>query len=360
MKCDVLLKIKQKTFGASEIMLSKLARTALNAHKSIPTVSNTRFSSTTSSQNVKEYNADLVLECNNLLGECPLWDDKKQLLSWIDCKKPSFWRFDPITNKSEEYPLPERPGSFTFCEDGSLLFSFEFGPAYFDIDRQRILKRVFTFEPGLLTRPNDGRCDRQGRFIFGGMMDPENYEDRVFISNVYRINPDNSYQTILRNIGTTNSICFSLDGKKMYFADSIHFETSTIDQYDYFDDDRIPSNKQCFVDCVKLNTKIPDGSIIDSNGCLWNSLFLGFKAIKYDMNGNIDTIVNIPEPNATCATFGGKDLDTLYITTANGIFTEEDKQKYPVSGGLYAVKIPGVKGVKEDRFKGSPSATPIL
>lgn len=187
---------------------------------------------------------------------------------------------------------------------------------------------------------------------------PEDYNNRVFISAVYRINADNSYQKLLSNIGCTNSICFSLKGDKMYFADSYLFETQTIDQYDYFDDDRMPTNKQAFTDCNKLNTQIPDGTVVDSEGFLWNSLFKGFKAVRYDLNGNIDFEVNIPEPNATCATFGGKDLDTLYITTANGIFTEEDKKKYPISGGLYAVKIPGVKGVKEDKFKGTPSATP--
>ena len=59
----------------------------------------------------KEYNAELILDCDNALGECPLWDDTKNLLCWIDCKKCEFWTFDPETNKSEVYDLPERPGN---------------------------------------------------------------------------------------------------------------------------------------------------------------------------------------------------------------------------------------------------------
>ena len=144
-------------------MLHKLARTAMNAHKLTPIASNTGNKRLFSTSKLRELDADLILDCDNSLGECPLWDDKRQLLCWIDCKKSIFWRFDPITNKSEEIQLPEIPGSFAICEDGSYLFAFEYGPAYFDVDRQRIIKRVFTFEPGLKTKPNDGRVDRQGQ-----------------------------------------------------------------------------------------------------------------------------------------------------------------------------------------------------
>lgn len=39
-------------------------------------------------------------------------------------------------------------------------------------------------------------------------------------------------------------------------------------------------------------------------------------------------------------TFGGKDLDVLFITTRG-----------PDGGGLYQVKIPGIKGLPEPEFR---------
>jgi sugar lactone lactonase YvrE len=59
--------------------------------------------------------------------------------------------------------------------------------------------------------------------------------------------------------------------------------------------------------------------------------------------------VEIPARQVTSCAFGGKNLDTLYITTAREGLGEKDLQEYPLSGGLFVVK-PGVKGVKANLF----------
>ena len=71
--------------------------------------------------------------------------------------------------------------------------------------------------------------------------------------------------------------------------------------------------------------------------------------VRYDENGNVNMIVNVPEPYVTCATFGGKDLDMLYVTTSSARMSDEEKNKYEHFGALYAVKLP-VKGCNENRF----------
>jgi sugar lactone lactonase YvrE len=49
--------------------------------------------------------------------------------------------------------------------------------------------------------------------------------------------------------------------------------------------------------------------------------------------------------------FGGKDLDTLFITTGKKGLTEEQLAKYPRAGDLFTVK-PGVRGMIEPEYLG--------
>ena len=39
----------------------------------------------------------------------------------------------------------------------------------------------------------------------------------------------------------------------------------------------------------------------------------GGKFIYFDPDGNVDRVIELPVPNVTCCTFGGKDLKTLFI-----------------------------------------------
>ena len=64
-------------------------------------------------------------------------------------------------------------------------------------------------------------------------------------------------------------------------------------------------------------------------------------------SGNIDMIVHLPVESPTSVTFGGRDLDELFITTRG-----------PDGGGLYRVKMPlGIRGLPEPEFRTGREAT---
>jgi sugar lactone lactonase YvrE len=60
--------------------------------------------------------------------------------------------------------------------------------------------------------------------------------------------------------------------------------------------------------------------------------------------------INVPAPNVTSCAFGGKDLETLYITTARAWMSPDKLEEFPLSGGLFSVK-PGVRGVPAQFYK---------
>lgn len=59
----------------------------------------------------------------------------------------------------------------------------------------------------------------------------------------------------------------------------------------------------------------------------------------------LKALVRVAAPKTTACAFGGPDLDTLYITSAAEGSTEAH------AGDLFAVKIPGVKGLPATPFK---------
>ena len=60
--------------------------------------------------------------------------------------------------------------------------------------------------------------------------------------------------------------------------------------------------------------------------------------------GKIDKIINLPVPRPTSLTFGGENLDKLYVTTASIGISSETMKKFPLSGSIFVIDDIGVKG----------------
>ncbi len=285
-----------------------------------------------------------VVDCQNTLGEGPAWSVDEQKLYWLDIQKSELWCYDPETDDTKTWNSPERIASFAFRECGGLLVAFESGLAFYDPEKGKT-EKIQHIEPDLpTTRMNDGRCDRQGRFIVGGMDESGNGEA---ISNVYRVDKDLTVNKIISNVACANSTCFSPDGRVMYFADT---PVGEIWAYDYDTSSGAISNKRVFTG-FSDQPGAPDGSIVDAEGFLWNAQWNGRRVIRYRPDGSIDQIVEMPVMNPTCVAFGAKDLNILYVTTARYLMTPEQIEAEPLSGGLFAVKV-DVKGLNEPKFRG--------
>jgi L-arabinonolactonase len=290
------------------------------------------------------YEIKCVVDCQNTLGEGPAWSVDEQKLYWLDIEKSELWRYDPETGETKAWKTPERAASFAFREKGGLLVAFESYLAFWDPETGKTTK-LKVMEPDLATtRMNDGRCDRQGRFIVGGM-DESGKSERI--SNVYRVDRDLSVHKIISGVACANSTCFSPDGRVMYFADT---PTGEIWAYDYDTNTGDISNKKVFAN-FSDQPGTPDGSIVDSEGFLWNAQWNGHRVVRYRPDGTMDRVISIPVMNPTCLAFGGKDLDVLYVTTARYLMTPEQIKAEPLSGGLFAVMV-DVKGLNEPKFCG--------
>ena len=131
----------------------------------------------------------------------------------------------------------------------------------------------------------------------------------------------------------------------MYFSDTL---TGWISVFDYDHSVGTISNCKNFANSKR---GYPDGSTVDSEGGVWNCRWGGGCVIRFTQDGKVGQIVEVPAQNVTSCTFGGKNLDTLYITTARWDMTKKEILNNPHSGCIFASK-PGVKGIADSRFAG--------
>ena len=86
-----------------------------------------------------------------------------------------------------------------------------------------------------------------------------------------------------------------------------------------------------------------------ASGGVWLALWAGAALHRYLPDGQLDRIVHIPATCVTKCAFGGPDLADLYVTSAAGSLTPEQKTSQPHQGGLFRLR-PGVRGKPTHRF----------
>jgi sugar lactone lactonase YvrE len=284
---------------------------------------------------------ECVVNQRELLGECPLWDERAQRLWWVDILAPALKQLDPASGAVTQNPLPEAMGSFAFREAGGLLAAMKSGVYLMDASYSSV-EPLAAPEPELPgNRFNDGRCDRDGRFWSGTMMEAM----REPAGSLYRIGADRSCARKRTGITVPNSLAWSPDGRTMYFADS---PRRTIWAFDYDRASGEPSNERVF---VTTQAGFPDGSCVDADGCLWNAEYGGARVVRYTPAGKVDRVIELPVKNPTCCAFGGRKLEVLYITTAAQRLSEAQLKEQPLAGSLLAIRA-GSTGLAESRYAG--------
>lgn len=286
---------------------------------------------------------ELIVDCKNEHGEGVFWNPSDGRIWWTDIQGRALWSFDPVTTQSTSIPMEDRVCCFAPRAAGGLIVAYSDRVVLFDPEtKQETL--VTLFEPeNPETRLNDGRTDRQGRLVVGGMNEVSGKPD----SSVISIDGNLKVQTLIDQISCANSICFSPAGNTMFFADTPDRE---ILAFDYEKGRGTLTNKRLHAS-FKQEPGLPDGSCVDAEGGVWNAEWEGHRVVRVAPNGTIDRVIDVPVWKPTCCAFGGPNLDTLFITSSRLMSDEATLKKEPSAGGLFAVK-PGIRGVVDTPFKG--------
>lgn len=292
--------------------------------------------------------AKVHVDCRDRLGECALWCDREQALYWtdIDSHRLSRWQASASpTGDVTQWSMPEALGSFALCEaPGRLLLGLASGVALFDLATGEIgpLTPVEADEPR--TRINDGRCDPQGRFVFG-MFNPHG----AAVGGYYRA--ETAGVGIGRGLKVErlplppgivgNSLSFSPDGGTLYYTDS---PTRTIWALPYHADGRL-GERRVFAQWP-MDGGEPDGAAVDADGGLWSAAWGDGVVVRFDAQGRETLRLALHASQPTCPVFGGPALDRLFVTTAR-----KDCEHEPLAGAVFELDAHGHRGRAPYRFR---------
>ena len=277
------------------------------------------------------------------LGEGPLWDVDEQALYWVDTIRGIVHCYAPASGDMREWTVPGMIGSLALRAKGGAVLALEGGLHFFDFtaDRATAIAGAEASDPR--TRFNDGKVDRQGRFLAGTMA----REMRDPLGALYRLNPDLSVEVLEREVIVSNGPCFSPDGRTLYFADT---RRRSIFAYDYDPAGGPLANKRVLVDTASYGTG-PDGATVDAEGYLWSAQVLNGCLRRFAPDGKLDRTIELPVSYPSSVMFGGPGLDVLFVTSISEALNDRAPPEAQ-AGALLAIHGLGVKGLPEPRFAG--------
>lgn len=269
------------------------------------------------------------------LGEGPVWVERDRALWFVDIKKQQIHRYDPADGGKRSWDAPEQVGFIVPADTGGFVAGLQSGLHHFD-EASGQFELIALVEPDLPTnRLNDGVVDPQGRLWFGTMDNGEKAKSGAF----YCFARGKVIRTAVDNIAITNGPCVSPDGRLLYLVDTLK---GTIDSAEILGDGLLGERRPF----ARIDPKDghPDGPTIDSEGCVWISLYAGWEARRYSPAGQLIEQVRFPVANITKIAFGGDDLRDAFATTARQMLSPDVIAKQPLIGDLFQfrVDIPGV------------------
>lgn len=206
-----------------------------------------------------------------------------------------------------------RSNGLCFDKDGVLWACADDKNELWKIDVKTKQKTVVVKDHGgkLLNGPNDVWVDDKGGAYFTDPFYKRNYWKRGPQEQdkkaLYYVDPKGKLSRVDDDFGQPNGLVGTPDGKTLYVADIGKSKTYAYD----IQADGTLKNRRLFCELGS------DGMTLDSEG---NVYLTGRGVIVFDKSGKKLTTIPVPEGWTANVSFGGKEMQTLFITAGKGLY----------------------------------------
>jgi sugar lactone lactonase YvrE len=277
---------------------------------------------------------EIVVRANAKLAEGPRWDAPRRRLLWVDIEGCRLHIFE--SGEDRAIGLETMVGAAAPTSDGAVLVALADRLALVDLADES-LQTLVGLPHGPTVRANDGACDAAGRFWIGTM----GLDDTAGAGALYRY--DGGLEPVLDGVTLSNGLGWTRDNTRMYYIDSPSYR---VDVFDFDLAAGRVARRRPFVS-IDESDGIPDGLTIDDEGGVWVALYGGSCVRRYDENGLLDAVLEVPAKNVTSCCFGGDDGCSLFVTTA------------APDGNVYVTQ-PGIGGPPAHLFHAGGTSTAPL
>ncbi len=250
----------------------------------------------------------VLIDDGNLCGESPIWDATQQKLYWTDSVGGKFYSYD-WKSKTRSLELDgfevngcalDHHGGLTFINNSGVW-------AWNKKDKPVLIAGEFGGEKLQL---NDCIADPEGRLIAGSCFYKP--EEQYPLGKLFSIAHNGAVQILDEGFHLANGLGFSLDGKTLYFTDSV---ARLIYAYAYDSLTGRVANRRVFVK-VENTSGLPDGLTVDAEGFVWSAEWYGSCISRYDADGELERRIEIPAKQTSSLAFGGPELRDIFVTSA--------------------------------------------
>ncbi|CAG9834664.1 unnamed protein product [Diabrotica balteata] len=273
------------------------------------------------------------------LSEGPHWDSRKNVLFFVSIEKGEVYAYhynSKILNKirldgtaSPVVPSRKDPNLLIVGVNRSVVAVEWDGKN--NLGGQQVLTTLSQQFPE--SRLNDGKADKQGRLWWGTMAS----EGQGLFYTITKKNLNNP-KIAVQSVTTSNGLAWNKANNKLYYIDT---PTLKVVSFDYDDKNgTISSTNKTVFDLSSTNnvTGYPDGMTIDTEDNLYIALYGGGSVIKVNpATGKLLKVIAIPARDISSVTWGGPNLDILFVTTSDISLSPSEKIQYPAAGSVFAV-----------------------
>jgi sugar lactone lactonase YvrE len=287
-----------------------------------------------------------VAPTGDVCGEGVVWNAAHAAAYWTDINRFLIHRYTPADQCVRTWFFDEPVTALSLTDrDDTLAVILGSQVILWEPDSDQRSEPVYRLDEWPRVRLNDARADRRGSLWLGSMRNNVNPDGSAGTAGgrdgvLCRLDPDGTTSQWCCDVGIANTLAWSPDGRRFYFADTLE---NIVWVHDYDPATGAISNRRTFLQGFPRG--LPDGSCVDAEGYLWNCRFFGSCLVRVAPGGEIDRVVEMPVQNITTCTFGSADRKTLFVTTARVEAPACDR----LAGGLFTIPT-DVEGQPENRF----------
>lgn len=271
----------------------------------------------------------LVWKLNNQLGESPIWVKKLSSIFFVDIKRKKFFQYNVKNKIKKIFKVDKEIGFIAHRKNFEFIMGLKNEIRIINLKTKKIIKSI-EVKDYRYNRINDGKVDCEGNVWFGTM---DENERGINSGSLFCLNNKNRLIKIDKNYITPNGPAF-INKNQFYFTDSKKKIIYKIKHNNF----KI-TQKKIFKKFNKNLKMTPDGMTLDKFENLWVCFFRGFCVKVYNKYAKQIYNIDFPVKNITSCTFGDKDLDKLYFTTARKLMSTFELKKYHLSGSLFSVDL---------------------
>jgi sugar lactone lactonase YvrE len=277
-----------------------------------------------------EYIAEFLPNTKGDLCEGLLWDERSRTLSWTDIFKKVIVQWRPESNSIFKKEFKNIITSIAKNSTGGFVVAA--GDCVQLLDENFEVTREISLEmPNPNVRTNDGNIDPLGNFWIGSMA----YDAKARMGDLKKVSRNFQSHTILRDVTISNGMDWSPNGEIFYYIDT---PTKQVSRFT-FDLESASLGQELEPIDVSDGSGAPDGMCTDAEGNLWVAFWGGGQVRNFSPEGKLLGVVAVSASLVSNCAFGGEDLSTLYITTADASHEASITDSEPLAGSIFLADV---------------------